>query len=139
MQVDKRWVGAILRLTREYRGITRERMAKECGGVTPGTISHWETGRVLPNAAQFATWARVCGVDLELLAREAGLQDTASDPPPPDTLRGFYRARTGTTPASASGTASALADGTAASETAKRPLPRANATFAAVLAATFPF
>jgi transcriptional regulator with XRE-family HTH domain len=92
MDVDKRWVGAILRLTREYRGVSREQMATECG-VSAGTISHWETGRVLLNAAQLATWARVCGVDLELLAREAGLQDTPSNPPPPTVLRGWYRAR----------------------------------------------
>src|SRR5947209_4524878 len=102
MDVDKRWVGAILRLTREYRGVSREQMATECG-VSAGTISHWETGRVLLNAAQLATWARVCGVDLELLAREAGLQDTPSNPPPPTILRGWYKARSGTIPASASG------------------------------------
>lgn len=92
MVVDKRWVGAVLRLTREYRGISRDRMAHECG-VSPGTISHWETGRVLLNAAQLATWARVCGLDLDLLAREAGLQDTPEHPAPTTTLRGYWRSR----------------------------------------------
>jgi transcriptional regulator with XRE-family HTH domain len=138
MHVDKRWVGAILRLTREYRGVTREQMAVECG-VSAGTISHWETGRVLLNAAQLATWARVCGVDLELLAREAGLLDTAADPPPPSTLRAFYRARNGTIPASVGGIATAQDGGTAASGGGKRQLPLAKAPFARVLLAAAAF
>lgn len=124
MDVDKRWVGAILRLTREYRGISREAMAKACG-VTPGTVSHWETGRVLLNAAQLATWARLCGVDLDLLAREAGLQDTAADPPPVTTLRGFWRSRgriqSGDTSASAGG------DTPRAAEDNEPPTPRRGA------------
>lgn len=134
MLVDKRWVGAILRLTREYRGVTREQMANECG-VSPGTVSHWETGRVLLNAAQLATWARVCGVDLELLAREAGLQDTPSNPPPPTSLRGFYRGGGGTIPASTDGTATAGAVDSAASEGARRHLPHGKWSLAPVLAA----
>jgi transcriptional regulator with XRE-family HTH domain len=125
-ETERRWVGLRLRHIRELADVSREQMAKSLG-VTPGAVGHWESGRSLPNGRQLAIWARETGIPIDLLYRETGLLD--DDEPVPAGLHGWYKARSGTIPAAASGITTTDDGGNVASEGVKRPLPRANATF----------
>jgi transcriptional regulator with XRE-family HTH domain len=122
----------MLRAVREAGGVSRDQMAEECG-VSPGTISHWESGRSIPARAHLKVWGELCEVPLADLYRIIGLSGE------PLSLPHFWRARSGTIPASAGGITTAATDGNGGSEGAKRQLPRAYHPFAPVpvLAAAF--
>jgi transcriptional regulator with XRE-family HTH domain len=124
--VDKRWQGAALRKLRMLAGKSIADVAAACQ-VSQGSVSQWELGMTTPSRHHQETMAILYDMPIDLLLYEIGYE--LSNPP---SLRQWYKARSGTIPASASGITTATDGGNAASEGAKRPLPRANATFARV-------
>jgi transcriptional regulator with XRE-family HTH domain len=85
-ETDRRLAGVMLRATREMAGVSRDVMAEECG-VSPGTISNWESGRSIPARAHLKVWSELCAVPLADLYRIIGLSDA------PISLPHYWRSR----------------------------------------------
>jgi transcriptional regulator with XRE-family HTH domain len=56
-------VAARIGYFRKKRGLKGVQLAEACG-VTPGTVSLWESGKTEPTHENLARAARACGVDL---------------------------------------------------------------------------
>jgi transcriptional regulator with XRE-family HTH domain len=123
------WQGAALRQLRMLAGKSIADAAAKCE-IGQSAVSQWELGISNPKREHLEELAELYEMPLELLLYEIGYE--LSNPP---SLRQWYKARSGSIPASASGIATSGADSNAASGGAKRRLPLANATLARVLLA----
>jgi transcriptional regulator with XRE-family HTH domain len=85
-ETERRLAGVMLRAVREAGGVSRDQMAEECG-VSPGTISNWESGRSIPARAHLKVWGELCEVPLADLYRIIGLSGD------PLSLPDFWRSR----------------------------------------------
>jgi transcriptional regulator with XRE-family HTH domain len=56
-------IAARIRYFRQRAGLRAARLAEACG-VTPGSVSEWESGNTEPTHENLARVARACGVDL---------------------------------------------------------------------------
>jgi transcriptional regulator with XRE-family HTH domain len=56
-------IAARIRYFRERKGLRAIRLAEACG-VSPGSVSEWESGNTEPTHENLARVARACGVDL---------------------------------------------------------------------------
>ena len=71
---DRLTTGVMLRAVRERAGVSRERVAAECGK-TVAAVGHWETGKAKPSRADLKVYAELCGIPLGDLLRLIGLGD----------------------------------------------------------------
>jgi len=129
--IKQRLIGGALQQTRKLLGNSQAEMARELG-VSREQVSDYEAGKRQPRAGDLERLAEWWEIPLPTLMSRLGYRVPREWPEFED----WYRARSGTIPASAGGIATALDGGNAASEGAKEHLTRAYHRFGPVLVPT---